>query len=64
LKNFNGEHFYILDKSKGIPEHIAQSIISINTDKKGKTLYRTDNDNNIMYKLSSDKDAVCDLGGV
>lgn len=64
LKNFNGDHIYVLDKSKGIPDHIAQSLISINTDKRGKKLYRTDNDNNIIYELSSDTDAVCDLGGV
>ena len=26
LKNFNGEHFYILDKTKGIPEELQNSV--------------------------------------
>ena len=62
LKNFNGDHVYILDKSKGIPEHMTGKIQAIFMEKrKGKT-YRIDSDGNIIYEMSSDQDVVCKLG--
>lgn len=64
LKNFNGEHYYILDKSKGIPPELEQQVQSIFLDKKKNKTYRVDSDGHIMYELSSDKDVVCNLDGV
>ena len=64
LKNFNGEHYYILDKSKGIPPELEQQVQSIFLDKKKGKTYRVDSDGHIIYELSSDKDVVCNLDGV
>ncbi|MBO5130848.1 MAG: hypothetical protein J6B61_01170 [Romboutsia sp.] len=64
LKNFNGEHYYVLDKSKGIPTELEQQVQSIFLDKKKGKTYRVDSDGHIMYELSSDKDVVCNLDGV
>ena len=64
LKNFNGQHYYILDKSKGIPEHVSRQIHPIFTDKKKGKTYRVDSDGQIIYEMSSDKDAVCKIGDV
>lgn len=64
LKNFNGDHVYVLDKSKGIPEEIASKVQTIFTEiKKGKT-YRVDSNGNIIYQMFSDTDVVCNLDGV
>lgn len=64
LKNFNGEHYYVLDKSKGIPPELEQQVQSIFLDKKKGKTYRVDSDGHVMYELSSDKDVVCNLDGV
>ena len=64
LKNFNGEHYYILDKKQGIPDHIAQNIQQIWTDTRKKKHYRVDSDGNIIYEMSSKDDVVCKLGNV
>ena len=62
LKNFNGEHVYILDKSKGIPEHLQEGHI-FQEERRGK-LYRVDGDGHIMYEMSSKEDRVCKIGDV
>ena len=64
LKNFNGQHYYILDKSKGIPEHIARHIHPIFTEKKKGKTYRVDSDGQVIYEMSSGNDSVCKLGDV
>lgn len=64
LKNFNGEHYYILDKKQGIPDHIAQNVQQIWTDTRKKKHYRVDSDGNIIYEMSSKDDVVCKLGNV
>ena len=64
LKNFNGEHYYILDKKQGIPDHIAQNIQQIWTDTRKKKHYRVDSDGNVIYEMSSKDDVVCKLGNV
>ena len=64
LKNFNGEHYYVLDKSKGIPDRLAKEIQAIFQEKKRGKLYRTDSDGNIMYEMSSEEDAVCQVGDI
>ena len=64
LKNFNGEHYYILNKKQGIPDHIAQNIQQIWTDTRKKKHYRVDSDGNIIYEMSSKDDVVCKLGNV
>ena len=62
LKNFSGNHYYILDKSKGIPENFEVLPIFIE-QRKGK-YYRVDSDGNIMYELASKDDVVCRVGDV
>ena len=62
LKNFNGEHIYILDKSKGIPEHLQEGHI-FQEERRGK-LYRVDGDGHVMYEMSSKEDRVCKIGDV
>lgn len=64
LKNFNGEHYYILDKSKGIPEHIANQIATIFTEKRKNKVYRVDSNGQVIYEMASEEDAVCNIGGV
>lgn len=64
LKNFNGDHIYILDKNKEIPEELLQSVIKIeHIQKKGK-FYRINRDQQVVYEMSSDKDFVCEVNGV
>ena len=64
FKNFNGEHYYVLDVSKGIPEHLKAKIHPITTiERKGK-IYRVDSDDKIIYELASESDRVCNLDGV
>ena len=64
LKNFNGEHVYILDKSKGIPEELQGKITPIEHEtRRGKT-YRVDIDGKHIYELSSKEDFVCKVAGV
>ena len=62
LKNFNGNHYYILDKSKGIPENFQ--VMPIFTETRNGRTYRVDSDGQVMYELSSEKDAVCMVGDV
>lgn len=64
LKNFNGEHIYVLDSTKGIPEHIAKQIKQIFIDKRKGKIYRVDSNNNIIYEMSSEEDVVCSVGDV
>ena len=64
LKNFNGNHVYILDSSKGIPEEFQSAIQAFETKQsKGKT-YRIDSDGNIIYQMSSDNDSICSFNGI
>ena len=62
LKAFNGNHYYVLDASKGIPDGLEVMPIFIK-NMRGKQ-YRVDSDGQIMYELSSDKDIVCRIGDV
>ena len=64
LKNFNGDHYYILDKSKGIPEHIEKGLNTIFTKTVKGKLYRTDSNGKVLYELSSKDDLICQVGGV
>ena len=64
LKNFNGEHFYILDKTKGIPEELQNSVQPIFIDKKKNKTYRVDSNGHVIHELSSDDDSVLSVGGV
>lgn len=64
LKNFNGEHVYVLDKSKGIPEELKQQLISIEYDTIKNQLYRTDGHGKPVHKLSSKNDRIAEIGGV
>ena len=62
LKNFSGDHYYILDQNKGIPENFEVLPIFIE-QRKGK-YYRVDSDGHVMYELSSKDDVVCKVGDV
>ena len=62
LKNFNGEHIYILDANKEIPEHIANNVLPIFKETKKGKLYRTTSDGENIYELSSEDDTVCKIG--
>lgn len=64
LKNFNGNHIYVLDKSKGIPEDVAQSISTLHWDTKGKKIFRTDSQGKPIHELSSSKDDIAEINGV
>lgn len=64
LKTFNGEHYYILDSTQGIPEHFKDNMQTIFTEtRKGKT-FRVDSDGKVIYELASENDRVCKFGNV
>lgn len=64
LKNFNGNHVYVLDSSKGIPEEFKSAIQAFETKQsKGKT-YRIDSDGKVIYQMSSDNDSICSFNGI
>ena len=64
LKNFNGNHIYILDKSKGIPEHLAKLVEPHIQDKKRSKIYRTDSNGQVIYELASEKETICKIGNI
>lgn len=64
FKSFNGEHYYVLDISKGIPEHLKERIHPILTSERKGKIYRVDSDDRIIYELASKSDKVCNLDGV
>ena len=64
LKNFNGEHVYVLDKTKGIPEELKQQLVSIEYDTIKNQLYRTDGHGKPLHRLSSKNDRIAEVGGV
>ena len=64
LKNFNGNHVYILDKSKGVPEQLQQNLIPIEYDHIRNQIYRTDGHGKALYRLASTNDNVAEIGGV
>ena len=64
LKNFNGEHIYVLDKSKGIPDELQGKITPIEHETRRNKTYRIDIDGKHMYELSSKDDFVCKVAGV
>lgn len=64
LKNFNGEHVYILDESKGIPEDfVVDNIQSIEIQKRKNRIYRIQDDK-ITHELSSENDTIYNKDGV
>lgn len=63
LKNFNGNHYYIL-KAEDIPQELSSNFIKPNTINKGGEIYRTDHNGQIMYKLSSENDLIGYIGNV
>ena len=62
LKRFNGEHFYIFDKSKGIPDYLQQHIEPIITDTRKGKVYRVNTDDEVLYEMASSEDKVCKIG--
>lgn len=64
LKNFNGDHVYILDKSEGIPDELVGTIFNIEHIKKSGKIYRIDDNQGVMYQMSSEDDFVCKIDGV
>lgn len=64
LKNFNGEHIYILDESKGIPEDfIVNNIQPIEIQKRKNRIYRIQDDK-ITHELSSENDTIYNKNGI
>ena len=64
LKRFNGDHVYVLDKSKGIPPELQDSVINIEHIMKRGRPFRVDDDQQVIYEMSSSDDFVCKMGGV
>ena len=64
FKNFNGDHYYVLDVSEGIPEHLKGKIHPILTSEQKGKVYRIDSDDKVVYELSSKSDKVCMIDGV
>ena len=62
LKNFNGEHVYIFDKSEGVPEHLQKHIQPVITDTRKGKVYRLNTDDEVIYEMSSADDKVCKIG--
>lgn len=64
LKNFNGNHYYILDKTKGIPEELQKAEETIFTKMVKGKYCRVDSDGRVMYEMASSDDFVCNINGV
>lgn len=62
LKNFNGEHIYLVDRSHGIPSHLQG--LPIFTETRNGKHYRLDSNGNVLYEMASEHDDVCKVGDV